>query len=90
MAQTIWKFPLAMTVQQKVSMPVGARILHVGTQGDSVCLWALVDPSRDTNDRTILVAGTGHPIEMNGADDYIGTFMLHGGTLVFHVFDMSF
>ena len=87
MAETvIWKFALEITDEQFVSMPSGARLLHVDVQHGEPQVWAHVQPSAQSRNRKLRVYGTGHPIESDrGA--YVGTFQVHGGVLVFHLFD---
>ncbi len=72
-------------------MPIGAKILTVQTQNDIPCLWALVDPQAETEGRNIEIFGTGHPVlsDLGTAREYIGTFQMHNGTLVFHVFEYT-
>lgn len=87
MMKTIWKFPLIITDHQSVPMPTGATLLDVQMQGDSPCLWALVDPK--TTSRTpvhIGMRGTGQPIS-EPVGNYIATFQT--GPLVFHVFEVQ-
>ena len=84
---TIWKFPLQVVDQQLVNMPVGTELLHVGVQGDQACLWALVDSDAPRTMRGFAIHGTGHAVPPGGA--YVGTFPLHGGNLIFHVFDLG-
>lgn len=83
--KTIFKFPLMMTEQQRVAMPIGAQMLTVQMQNDTPCLWALVDKSNNLHDVKIFTVGTGHEITR---DDlvYIGTYQVYGGKLIFHVF----
>jgi len=88
--RTIWKFPLAVADFQTVDMPIGAEVLAVQPQREQVCLWAKVDPSRDKERRGFWIIGTGHPIEDDRERNigrHVGTFQLHGGALVFHVFE---
>ena len=78
--QTIYKYTIEVTDDQKIEMPKGAQILTVQVQGNEVCLWALVDPDLKKELRHIEVFGTGH----NVSDDertYIGTFQLHGAKI---------
>lgn len=93
MNKTIWKFELETTDNQKIQMPVGAEILTVQTQNETPCLWALVDPNEAKEDRFIEIFGTGHPIGYDMDVDvdrkYISTYQLHGGSLVFHVFEYT-
>jgi hypothetical protein len=84
MDKTIWKYSL--TPDCTLSMPVGSIILTVQEQEQRPCLWALVDPAAPHECRRFRTYGTGHPV----ADDpgeYIGTFQLNGGSLVFHLFE---
>jgi hypothetical protein len=83
---TIWKYPLKVTDEQAVMMPRDARILTIQTQYDQPCLWAWVDNEKNLESRKIRIYGTGHPMARE-AIEYIGTFQIHGGSLVFHVFE---
>jgi hypothetical protein len=84
MDKTIWKFPL--TPDCALSMPVGSIILTVQVQEQIPCLWALVDPAAPHERRCFRTYGTGHPVA-DDSGEYIGTFQLNGGVLVFHVFE---
>lgn len=81
----IWKFPLAVTDRQSVRMPAGAELLCVQVQRGVPCLWALVDPQAPLHEVELTTYGTGHPID-GDPGDYIGTYQLRDGSLVFHVF----
>ena len=83
--KTIYKYPLIIG-DQDIEMPKGAQILTVQVQNDMPCLWALVAPSNPPELKRITVAGTGHNIFEVDLLAYVGTFQLHGGELVFHVF----
>lgn len=82
---TVWKFALQLADLQSISMPSGAKILHVADQHGVVCMWALVDPSADRVTRTFTVIGTGHIAPSSG--EYIGSALAHGGALTWHVFE---
>jgi hypothetical protein len=84
--KTIWKFPLETTDLQTVRMPSGAVVLTVEAQDARPCLWALVDSEAPKVNRRFAIYGTGHPF---GGGDYIGTYQLVGGALVFHVFELT-
>lgn len=89
MAKSIWKFPVAVTDEQLVEMPMGAKILSVDVQRETVCLWAEVNPeAAGKHYRTICIFGTGHRMP-DDPGSYIGSFMLHDGALVFHAYDAS-
>lgn len=84
--KAIWKYPFPTTDIATISMPAGAKILCVQTQNNMPCLWALVDIEAEPEFRKIVTYGTGHQHEaIQGV--YVGTYLTHGGTLVFHVFD---
>jgi len=89
MKKVIWKYQLIVTDRQEIKMPAGAEILTVQTQDGRPCLWALVAPNKTETTRIIETFGTGH--EVNYFDttvrEYIGTYQLEGGQLVFHVFE---
>jgi hypothetical protein len=91
MKKVIWKFELETTDNQEIEMPIGAEILTMQTQNEIPCIWALVDPKAEKETRTFEIFGTGHPIyyDMGVSRNYISTYQLHGGTLVFHVFEYT-
>lgn len=86
MSTRIWKYELAVTDEQTVEMPRGAKVLSVANQGGNLCLWAEVDPHERVTVRTFLVVGTGHKITLD-ADlrEFIGTVLIC--PLVWHVFE---
>lgn len=81
----IFKYALAVEDQQSIVMPSGAEILTVQMQGGEPQVWALVDDTNDKHQRTFLIFGTGHPV-IDNPGNYVGTFQLRNGALVFHVF----
>ncbi len=84
--KTIWKFPFQITDHQVIEMPAFSQLLTVQMQHGEPCLWALVNPDARKVDRHIIVHGTGHQVESE-AEAYVGTVQVHGGQLIFHVFD---
>jgi hypothetical protein len=91
MSKIIYKYPLSVTDRQILHLPVGAEILTVQTQNEKPCLWAMVDPKRGTATRIIETFGTGYDIteDMGVERKYISTYQLHGGGLIFHVFEYT-
>lgn len=88
MNQTIWKFTVGFPVDSEhIEMPRGAKILTTEMQHGHLRIWAMVDPSQDKVPRLIQIAGTGHDLSTRIMGEYIGSFQLDGGNLVFHVFD---
>lgn len=54
-------------------------------------IWALVDPQSPVVMRAFRLAGTGHPIEERPGEkmQYINSFQIDGGALVFHLFEVE-
>ncbi len=87
--RTIWKFPVD-TDRFTLKMPKGAKLLSVQTQRGEPQLWALVDPAAPMVERRLATVGTGHDMGRKVDDaEFVGTFQLHCGTLVFHLFDFG-
>ena len=89
--QRIYKYELAITDIQQISMPVRARVLSVANQGGKLCLWAMVTPNTPYNLRSFRIIGTGNPIEDNPFDKnptgaFIGTVLMP--PFVWHVFEL--
>jgi hypothetical protein len=88
---TIWKFILEVTDEQMIQVPPPFQPLTVQIQNGRPCLWALVGdreviyPAPQIT-RRIWTVGTGHSCNHVKRDNYVGTYQLHGGELVFHVF----
>ena len=86
---SIWKYELAVTDVQNISIPIGAKILTVQVQNGLPCLWVLVDPKADKEMRCFEIFGTGTPVlsDMGTSREYISTFQIRQGNLIFHVFE---
>jgi hypothetical protein len=82
----IFKWTLAITDRQNLYMPVGAKLLTVQMQNEMPQLWALCNPEAPKETRTFNIIGTGNPIQ-NDPGQYIATFQINSGMLVFHVFE---
>lgn len=83
---TIWKYPLEITDRQNVMMPEGAQILTAHMQGETLCLWALVNSQAPKQRRDIEIIGTGNPAQ-EANRKYIATTQMSGGALIWHVFE---
>lgn len=86
MTTTIWKFPILVNDEQDIEMPRGADILWVDVQQGQPCIWARVNPAAPRENKRIRIFGTGHPMP-DELGDYVGTFMMKGGALVFHLYE---
>ena len=83
----IWKFPLSVIDKTVVAMPHSAQVLCVQVQNGMPYLWVIVrdtDAYKTTRTYSTYGTGQGHN-EITGR--YIGTYQLHDGAWVFHVFE---
>lgn len=87
--KTIWKFPVDVSDRVALPMPRGAEILTIENQGGAVCIWALVDSEAILVTRKLAFRGTGHPADGLDSSQYVGSVLLNGGALVFHLFDLG-
>jgi hypothetical protein len=86
MSLTVHKQNLSLVDDQEISAPEDAEFLHVAEQHGRPTLWYRCDIDKPDRLYQIAVCGTGH--ECPSADEavYVGTFLMHGGALVWHVF----
>lgn len=94
----IWKYELVKRgtitgVMDEITLknvPTDFKPLNVQIQNGFPVLWALVDPDSEKRDLKIRTIGTGHDIPYyDSLGEYVGTYQLHGGGLIFHVFTMK-
>ena len=83
----VYKYELEITDEQIIRLPFASEILTIQMQGDKCCLWALVDPRNELDERTICIYGTGNPIQNEIRLKYISTFQIPQLGLVFHAFE---
>ncbi len=87
MIKKIYKYPIVIQDEQVVLLPTGAKILTIQSQMDTPYIWALVNPTMPNDQAvTIRIFGTGNTIKDSDRLEYIGTFQMLGGRLVFHAF----
>lgn len=87
--RSIWKFEVPIDDVFTTAIPRGATILSVDEQHGTVWMWAEVDPDASKEKRSFRLAGTGHSMPANEERRFIGTVFLHGGSLVFHLFEIE-
>jgi len=86
--KSIWKYDLDTVDVQIINMPNGADILSVQVQHGVPRIWAMVEKSNHIQPRKIITKGTGHDAgDITDSCSFIGTYQLHGGAIVFHVFE---
>lgn len=84
----IYKYNLKVTDYQIINLPKGAKILDIQTQYNEPKLWALVDEKAELEKREFAIYGTGNPLP-DDIGEYLATFQIHEGQLVFHVFEVT-
>lgn len=85
----IYKYPLEVTDRQTVYLPYNYKILTAQLQFGVLQMWALVDELENLSvPVTIAIYGTGNPMP-DEPGEYISTFQLRDGALVFHVFQLA-
>jgi len=87
-SREVWKYRVSHVSEgtPSISMPAGAQIVHADVQHPhTVWIWAIVDPRRDRELRSIAFFATGEPIPEGW--EHRGTALdMHAG-LVWHVFE---
>lgn len=86
--KAIWKYPLILTGEQNVTMPVESKILSVINQaGGNIVLYALVNTGNVSRVvREIVIVGTGNPFPEDEENlVFIGT--VEQGYFVWHIFE---
>ena len=83
----IRKYALRILDYQKIYFPTDAKILRVAEQDGELYLWALINPNVSPVTISIRIIGTGRPFDdFEEYPDFLGTVVMHGGALVWHVF----
>lgn len=86
--QKIFKYQLANHGVRHIEMPIDAVILSVREQNNIACLWALVDTSKQLENRVFDIYVTGEEITVPEQKRFIGTVLLNNGDFVVHVFEI--
>jgi hypothetical protein len=83
---TIWKYSCPVADRFHIPLPDGARFVHMDVQYETAVMWWLVDPEAEPTQTTFRSFGTGHEIPDSMRDGYLGSYQLHGGAFVGHIF----
>lgn len=81
----VLKYPLEVTNKQEIEIPEGFVILHVQSQHDIPCIWALVDPDHPKQKVFVRTFGTEQALDDILGFSYAGSYFIKDGLLVFHV-----
>lgn len=84
MTNVIWKYE-CQPGRFTLDLPIGAEVLSVAAQHNTVQLWATVNPEHPTEPRLFESVCTGGPAPYGWR--FLGTALLMGGLLVFHIFE---
>lgn len=85
MAETVWKYPIPHASGIELLIPIGAEILHVGSQGAEGQMWVRVNPENPKVLRTFALVGTGHDLP-DHTKAYVGSFQTP--PYVWHLFEI--
>ena len=81
-----YSLPEPLSGPQPMFLPKGARILHAGLDPQGIlCIWAMVDPANESENKVILVEGTGRELP-----DKTLLFIssVRTGPFVWHIFEV--
>lgn len=83
---TIYKYPIKITDEQLIEVPMEHEFIHVGLDPQGTpCLWAMVYLPSQTTRVAVRVCGTGNPVPRHLCpENRVGTF--NHGPFVWHVF----
>ena len=85
--KAIHKHNLLTIDRQCVMLPANAEVLTVQTQNGEPCLWVMADINQPLEQKAIAIYATGQDLP-SSAGKYIGTYMMAGDSLGFHVFEV--
>lgn len=85
--KTIWKDVLEVTDKQTIKLPASYKFLSVALQYDQISIWYTVDDRAEMVERNIYIFGTGNPIPNEFDGKFIGTVLMAGGRLAWHIFE---
>lgn len=85
-AERVLKYPIEIADTFELRMAPGTRVVHVAAQNGRPFMWAIVPAGDATQERrTFHLRGTGHGVEVGLS--YLGTFQLHDGEFIGHLFE---
>lgn len=83
--KTIWKYPIPITDEFTLDLPIGAEVLSVNLQYKKSYIWVFIpNTNSETTKRNFRLFGTGNPVDIEGYE-YIG--MLMQWPFVWHLFE---
>lgn len=88
----IYKYPILPSKDFSIDLPKEAKFLTVQTQNGHPYVWVILDPFKKYSEtKRFLIAPTGKMLPDDVIHyNYINTFQVDDGNLVFHVFEIPF
>lgn len=86
---TIYRFDIPVQDEFSLMLPAFASVLCIGERGGTGHMWVRLDPKAEKKERKFRVIGTGHSIADVPSLEYLGTFFMASGKLVWHVFESN-
>ena len=86
MSKIIYKYKLKVRDVQTIELPKDYQILCVGIQDEQPHMWVLIDDNKPLEEVEFHTLGTGYSIPDDVEREYVSTYQMHGGSLVFHLF----
>ena len=86
--RTVYKYELSQLGPTTLLLPEDSVPLHVGVQGDTICIWIEQFVLKDAHpqaEHTFEVIGTGHALSASPHVSYIGT--VHMPPFVWHIYE---
>jgi len=83
--KTVWKYGVHTAPVQEIYIPEFATPLCLMQQKGKMFMWCEVDKTRRRHYRQLFVVMTGAEVPAE-AHEYVGTFQMLDGDLVFHVY----
>jgi hypothetical protein len=91
-AAVVYRYALPVADEASpLELPVGAKFLHVACKDGegSPSLWFECSVGATTERRHFLIVPTGRELELNRMKSFLGTALAYGGSLVWHVYEVS-
>ena len=84
----IYKYELMRKNEFTVNLPRGFKFLDVQVQRGKPYMWCLVDENESAYPTTFYIHSTGRSVD-TAHKEFLGTFQMHDGDFVFHLFQKS-
>ncbi len=89
MTKMVWKYSVAEGLFGRL-MPKGAKVLSVHLQRGIPHMWALVDPTVESEEHLFVALGTGHaPGALYLTGRFIGTYVYPDTHDAYHLFEID-